>query len=64
MEKLYDQASAANFQTPPDSENMARFVLNPSHYAPIQCVEDLECTTRDLCFALHNRRSVALGYPS
>ena len=62
--KLVRLMNAAGLPIPHDENGMVKLILDPSHFAPGPLIVTIETITRDLCFSLHNRRSVLMGYTS
>ena len=62
--KLVRLMAAARIPLPTDETGLVKLILDPSHFIPGPLVEVFETVTRDLCFSLHNRRSVQMGYTS
>jgi hypothetical protein len=68
MQKITSILAEARLPIPTEEAHMVRLLLDPSWICPDGAPDALngllEATTRDLCFALHHRRSILLGYPS
>lgn len=53
---------------PLEETDLVQYILDPSYFCPMNTpaylLGKLEAVTRDLCFALHQKRSTTLGFPS
>ena len=64
MVKLESALTNSDIPFPPDEIGAVKLILDPSHYASDTLLTTLEAITRDLCFALHHKRSVLVGRTS
>ena len=64
LSKLEGVVRAAGCMLPTEEAELVELILDPSHFVMSPLLNTIEQISRDLCFALHHKRSTSLGYTS